>query len=183
MKFIVFLILFLSSFDAISHGSKIYGSGKLQFSLNPTANTITIIDKPELSRLISIESYSWDSILYVQKQNEDTYDKMKIDLEEKLYDSLIDNSIFVKFFNQQGVKVATIPAYEISAFTSHQGSNYSEMLDRSNSIFVLAIPILPDLKYVQFYRKAANNEVLLGVYELEIKNHTHMHENTFVSFQ
>lgn len=23
----------------------------------------------------------------------------------------------------------------------------------------------------------------LGVYELEIKNHTHMHENTFVSFQ
>ncbi len=36
---------------------------------------------------------------------------------------------------------------------------------------------------VRWYRKAANNEVLLGVYELEIKNHTHMHENTFVSFQ
>ena len=62
----------------------------------------------------------------MQKQNEDTYDKMKIDLEEKLYDSLINDSIFVKFFNQQGVKVATIPAYEISAFTSHQGSNYSK---------------------------------------------------------
>ena len=57
------------------------------------------------------------------------------------------------------------------------------MLDRSNSIFVLAIPMLPDLKHAQFYRKAANDEVLLGVYEIEIRSHTHMHEDTFVSFQ
>tara|TARA_B100001057_G_scaffold405357_1_gene418261 strand:+ start:2766 stop:3317 length:552 start_codon:yes stop_codon:yes gene_type:complete len=183
MKFIVFLILFMSSFDAIPHGSKIYGTGKLQFSFNPNAKSIAIIDKPDFARLKSIESYSWDSILYMQKQNEDLYDKMKIDLENKLYDSLINDSIFVKFFNKQGVKVATIPAYEMSAFTSHQGSNYPEVLHRSNSIFVLAIPMLPDLKHVQFYRKVVNDEILLGVYELEIRNHTHMHENKFVGFQ
>ncbi len=183
MKFILFLILFLSSFNAISHGSKIYGSGKLQFSLNPTANTITIIDEPDFTRLKSIESNSLDSILYVQKQNEGTYDNVKIDLEKKLYDSLINDSVYVKFLNHQGVGVATIPAYEIRAFASHQGSNYSEMLDRSNSIFVLAIPMLPNLKHVQFYRKAGNNEVLLGVYELEIRNHTNKHEHTFMGFR
>ena len=47
---------------------------------------------------------------------------MKItDLEEKLYDSLINDSIFVKFFNQQGLKLQQIPAHEISAFTSPSG--------------------------------------------------------------
>lgn len=183
MKFILFLILLLSSFDATSHGSVIYGSGKLQFSLSPTANTITIIDKPNFAEFKSIDSDSWDSILYVQKQNEDTYDKVRIDLEEKLYDSLINDSIFAKFFNQGGVKVATIPADEINAFTSHQGSNYSKMLDRSNSIFVLSIPMLPDLKHVKFYKKEVDGEVLLGVYELEISNHTHISEKTLVGIQ
>lgn len=183
MKFILFLILLLSSFDATSHGSVIYGSGKLEFSLSPTANTITIINKPDFSEFRSIRSDSWDSILHVQKQNEDTYDKVRIDLENKLYDSLIDDSIFAKFFNQGGVKVATIPADEINAFTSHQGSNYSIMLDRSNSIFVLSIPMLPDLKHVQFYKKELGGEVLLGVYELEISKHTHIDENTLVGIQ
>ena len=91
MKFILFLILLLSSFDATSHGSMIYGSGKLQFSISPTANTITIIDKPNFAEFKSIDSDSCDSILYVQKQNEDTYDKVRIDLEKKLYDSLIND--------------------------------------------------------------------------------------------
>ena len=105
MKFIVFLILFLSSFDAISHPVLRYTAQEITISLN-FPNYITIIDKPELSRLKSIESYSWDSILYVQKQNEDTYDKMKIDLEEKLYDSLINDSIFLlNSLTSKGVKI------------------------------------------------------------------------------
>lgn len=183
MKFILFLILLLSSFEATSHGSVIYGSGKLQFSLSPTANIITIIDKPDFAEFRSIDSDSWDSILHVQKQDEDTYDKVRIEIENKLYDSLINDSIFAKFFNQGGVKVATIPANEINAFTSHQGSNYSIMLDRSNSIFVLSIPMLPDLKHVQFYKKELGGEVLLGVYELEISKHTHINENTLVGIQ
>ena len=173
----------MSPFEATSHGSVIYGSGKLQFSLSPTANIITIIDKPDFAEFRSIDSDSWDSILHVQKQDEDTYDKVRIEIENKLYDSLINDSIFAKFFNQGGVKVATIPANEINAFTSHQGSNYSIMLDRSNSIFVLSIPMLPDLKHVQFYKKELGGEVLLGVYELEISKHTHINENTLVGIQ
>ncbi len=168
MKIITTIILTFFMLVVGAHGTPYLNSKNLEFSFVKKTGMVEVVHKPKLIDVQVLLDESNEFQFRQQSKPNLNLSDMEEKLEKMLLESIPKDSVFLRFYNSEGINVLTEIADELVAFTSHQGGETLRPVNDARRFFSVSVPKGLGVIYAEIYLKDQNEETLTAIMDFNI---------------